>query len=157
MTAKTARIFKVENPLKAVVRRPGGKLVKQAVRDAGDRIESAREGSLAALAERADRLPPLAAAARGGDLDALASLYGLANAIYGVAATYNEAGLAKAAFSLCDIAHGFLNGEPPNWGAVDVHVDGIRLLATMGRKVGEAGEAAILGGLERVRARVLSE
>lgn len=153
--SSTARVFKVENALAAVVRLPGGKKVKQAVHDAGERIESARESCLAALVEKADSLPALAAAARAGDLESLTLLYGVTNAIYGVAATYGETALAKAAFSLCDVAHGFLNGEPANWGAVDVHVDGIRLLAAMGREVGEAGEAAILGGLERVRNRVL--
>lgn len=151
----TARVFKVDNALAAVVRLPGGKKVKQAVEDAGERIESARESCLAALVGKADALPALAAAARAGDPEALSALYGVTNAIYGVAATYGETALAKATFSLCDVAHGFLNGEPANWSAVDVHVDGIRLLAAMGRDIGEAGEAAILGGLDRVRTRVL--
>ena len=65
------------------------------------------------------------------------------------------AALAEAAFSLCDLTDWFRGGEPANWPAIDVHVDGIRLLATMGPGIGAAGAEAILDGLKRVRARVL--
>ena len=42
-----------------------------------------------------------------------------------------------------------------NWPAIDVHVDGVRLLAALGAGAGEAGAESILDGLRRVRKRVL--
>ena len=154
MTAP-ARIFKVENPLAKVVKLPGGKTVEQAVKAADVRVEAVRDSCIAALAEKAEQLAPLAAAARRGEAGALDGLYDLANAIYGIASTFELVPLAQAAFSLCDLADGFRGGDPANWPAIDVHVDGIRLLITMGPAIGAAGAESILDGLKRVRARVL--
>ena len=151
----SVRVFKVDNPLTAVVKRPGGKTVEQAVKAAEVRVEAVRDSCIAALAEKAEQLAPLAAAGRRGEPGALDALYDLANAIYGIASTFEMVPLAQAAFSLCDVADGFRGGEPANWPAIDVHVDGIRLLITMGPQIGAAGAESILDGLKRVRARVL--
>ena len=151
-----ARVFKIENPLAHVVKLPGGKTVEQAVKAAEQRVETVRESCIAALADKAEQLTGLAAAGRKGeDAQALDRIYDLGNAIYGIASTFELIALSQAAFSLCDLADGFRGGEPANWPAIDVHVDGIRLLATMGPGIGEAGAASILEGLQRVRARVL--
>jgi hypothetical protein len=150
------RVFKIDNPLAKVVTTPGGKTIEQAVRAAEGRIESVREACVAALAEKSEQLVALAAAGRSGDNpQALDRVYAAANAIYGIAGAFDLTPLAHAAFSLCDLAHGFRGGQPVNWPAVDVHVDGIRLLATMGPQIGAAGAESILDGLKRVRARVL--
>ena len=74
-----------------------------------------------------------------------------------MAASYGLVALSEAAFSLCDLADAFRGGEAPNWPAIDVHVDGIRLLAGLGDKVPAAGAEPILEGLRRVRARVLPQ
>ena len=149
-----ARIFKVENRLAKLARSPGGKSVEEAVTSAEQRIESVRERCVAALALKAEQLAALAAGDRGeGASETLDGLYNLSNAIFGVAGVYELDALAEAACSLCDLLHGFRNGEPVNWSAVDVHVDGIRLLAT-GRVHGSSeGAASVLAGLRRVRAR----
>jgi hypothetical protein len=152
-----ARVFKVENQLAKVVKLPGGKTVEQAVQAAEVRVEAVRETCIAALIEKADQLTALAAAGRRGEAAAaLNAIYDLGNAIYGIASTFELVTLSHAAFSLCDLADGFRGGEPVNWPAIDVHVDGIRLLVTMGSAIGQAGEESILDGLKRVRARVLS-
>jgi hypothetical protein len=152
-----SRIFKVENRLAKLARSPGGKTIDEAVASAEQRVESVREQCVAALAVKAEQLGVLAAGDRvGAAEEMLDGLYNLSNAIFGVAGVYELDALAEAACSLCDLLHGFRNGEPVNWSAVDVHVDGIRLLAS-GKIAGSSeGAAAVMAGLRRVRARFVS-
>jgi len=150
----SAKVFKVENRLAKLARSPGGKTVEEAVTSAEQRIESVRDRCVAALALKAEQLATLAAGERGeGAAETLDGLYNLSNAIFGVAGVYELDALAEAACSLCDLLHGFRGGEPVNWSAVDVHVDGIRLLATGRVAAASAGAASVLEGLRRVRAR----
>jgi hypothetical protein len=152
----SARVFAVENQLARVVDQPGGKTVDQHVKAAETRIESVRGVSLASLVEKADALAALAVAGRSAaDAKAFDGIYEVSNAIFGIAGTFGLKALAEAAFSLCDLADGFRGGEAANWPAIDVHVDGIRLLAMLGDKAEAAGAESILDGLRRVRARVL--
>ena len=146
----SARVFKVDNKLARLAREPGGKTIDDAVRGAEQRIESVRERCVTAVAMKAEQLAVLAGSDRTGDVaDLLEQLYNLSNAIFGVAGVYGMEALAEAACSLCDLLHGFRNGEKVNWSAVDVHVDGIRLLAAGHSE----GAATILAGLAKVRAR----
>jgi len=147
------RVFHVENRLAKAARQPGGKSISEALKAAEQKIESVRGRCEASLLTKADALQ----AAAAGDRDAgagatLDALYDISNAIFGVAGTFGYDALAEAACSLCDLVHGFRTGEAVNWSAVDVHVDGIRLLAT-GQK---AGAESVLEGLQRVRARFVS-
>ena len=152
----SARIFAVENQLARVVREPGGKTIEQHVKAAETRIESVRGVSLASLVEKAEALAALAAAGRKDpDPKTFGGIYDLSNAIFGIAGSFGLKALAEAAFSLCDLSDGFRSGEAANWPAIDVHVDGIRLLAMLGDKAEAAGADSILDGLRRVRARVL--
>lgn len=145
-----ARIFKIENRLAKIARQPGGKSIEEAVKTAEQRVESVRERCVAALAEKADLLTNIAAGDRTGDIEPmLKGLYNTSNAIFGVAGVYGLDALAEAACSLCDLLHRFQSGDPINWQAVDVHVDGIRLLAT-GRS---QGAESVMAGLRKVRAR----
>jgi hypothetical protein len=145
-----ARIFKVENRLAKIARSPGGKSVDEAVRGAEERIEAVRDKCVAALSTKADQLAALSAGDRdAGAAETMEGLYNTSNAIFGVACVYDLDALAEAACSLCDLLHGFRNGEPVNWSAVDVHVDGIRLLATGHTE----GAASVLAGLRKVRER----
>ena len=152
----TARIFKVENQLAKVVKNPGGKTVDEHVKAAEVRIEGVRGATLASLIEKAEAMAAIAAAGRKGtDPKTFDGIYEISNAIFGLAGTFGLKALAEAAFSLCDLADGFRSGETVNWPAIDVHVDGIRLLATLGDKAEAAGADSVLEGLRRVRARVL--
>lgn len=148
-----AQIFPVENRLAKLATLPGGRTFDEAVRAADRRVESVRERCLASLAEKASALTIAAQLARSSDTPAFDDLYRLSNAIYGVAGTFDRKGLAEAASSLCDLLQGFLDGEPPNWPAIDVHVDGVRLLTHKGEAVAEP----ILAGLRRVRARFIPQ
>lgn len=150
------RIFTVENELARVVKKPGGQTVDQALKAAESRIEAVRDVSVASLAEKTEQMIAAAAAARrSGNPEDFGPVYDLSNAIYGVASAFELTALSEAAFSLCDLADSFRSGGEANWPAVDVHIDGIRLLATLGDKAGAAGADSILEGLRRVRARVL--
>lgn len=149
-TSANARVFKVDNKLARLAREPGGKTIDDAVRGAQQRIDSVRDQCVAALAAKAEQLAALASGDRSGDPDALLErLYDVSNAIFGVAGVYGLEALAEAACSLCDLLYGFRNGEAVIWSAIDVHVDGIRLLAS-GRP---DGAEAVLAGLAKVRAR----
>jgi hypothetical protein len=141
-----------------VAKAPGGKTMADHVKAAEVRVEGVRTASLASLVEKAEAMAGLAANGRKADAAAaLNGVYDLSNAIYGIAGSFGLKALAEACFSLCDVADGFRSGEKPtNWPAIDVHVDGIRLLATLGDKAEAAGAESILDGLRRVRARVLT-
>ncbi|MBU1377631.1 MAG: hypothetical protein KKE02_10355 [Alphaproteobacteria bacterium] len=150
------RVFAVENKLAQITREPGGRTIENAVRAAETRIESTRGASVAALVEKAEQMTALAAQGRAaGDPAVFDGIYDMSNAIFGIAGAFGLKALADAAFSLCDLADWFRGGEAANWPAIDVHVNGIRLLATLGDKAGAAGAESILEGLRRVRARVL--
>lgn len=152
----TVRVFAVENKLAQLLREPGGRTAEQAVKAAEGRIEAQRDVTLAALIDKADQMAAMAAEGRGtSDPELFGRIYDLSNAIYGLAGAFGLKALADAAFSLCDLSDSYRSGDEANWPAVDVHVDGVRLLATLGEKAGTAGGEAILDGLRRVRARVL--
>lgn len=150
------RIFAVQNKLAEVVRTPGGQLVSDAVKTAEARVEAQRPVTLASLVEKAELLAAVAAEGRGSsDPAVFGRIYDIANAMFGLAGAFGLTPLAQASLSLCDLSDGFRCGDAPSWPAIDVHVDGIRLLATLGEKAGAAGAESILDGLRRVRARVL--
>ena len=146
----TARVFRIENRLAKIARGQGGKTVEEAVRSAETRVASVRDRCIAALAGKAEQLAVHAQSARGRTSGtSVDGLYDVSNAIFGVAGVYGLDALAEAACSLCDLVDRCRSGEDINWSAIDVHVDGIRLLAT-----GEtAGSESIMAGLRRVRAR----
>jgi len=149
----SSKIFKVENRLAKIARQPGGKSIAEALKAAETRIESVRERCEGALMVKADQMVAVAAGDRGADAkQTLDRLYDIANAMFGVAGAFGFDALAEAACSLCDLVHRFRSGEAVNWGAVDVHVDGIRLLAN-GHT---AGAESILAGLRQVRARFVT-
>jgi hypothetical protein len=145
-----SKVFNIENRLAKLARQPGGKSIAEALKAAETRIESVRDRCESSLMVKADQLVAVAAGDRdAGAIPTLDRLYEISNAIFGVAGAYGFDALAEAACSLCDLVYRFRGGEAVNWAAVDVHVDGIRLLAT-GRNV---GADTVLEGLRKVRAR----
>lgn len=151
-----ARTFAVENKLGKIAREPGGRRPEDAIRAAEGKVEGLRGSSTASLVEKAEQMGVLAAKGRAeNDAGAFNGIYDVSNAIYGLAGSFGLTALAEAAFSLCDLTDHFRTGAPASWPAIDVHVDGIRLLATLGDKAGAAGAESILDGLRRVRSRVL--
>jgi hypothetical protein len=148
-----AQIFPVENRLAKLATLPGGRTFDEAVRAADRKVESVRDRCIASLAQKALDLNAAAQQVRAGETPDFDDVYRISNAIYGVAGTFDRKGLSEAASSLCDLLQGFKDGEPVNWPAIDVHVDGIRLLTQKGEAVTEP----ILAGLRRVRARFVAQ
>ena len=151
----TARVFVVQNTLAQMAREPGGRNAEAAVKAADVLVEAQRGVSVASLVAKSEQLVALAAEARAGGPEALAPVYDLSNAIYGLAASFGLKALSEAAFSLCDLADHFRTHGETSWAAIDVHVDGVRLLANMKEKAAASGGDTILDGLRKVRARVI--
>ena len=145
------RVYTVKNRLAELARKPGGLTLEEAVRAAETRLDAIRDQCVASLAGRAADLSAEAGRQRGlGDTADFDDLYRMSNAIYGVAAPFELRGLAEVASGLCDLIDGFRRGEPVAWEAIDVHVDGVRLLAAGGEQHAEP----IFAGLRKVRERL---
>ncbi len=148
-----ARVFATENRLAKVARLPGGKSIDEAVRHAEAKVAGVRERCIAALSGKASELVVELAALKTAETPNFDRAYAVSNSVYGVAGAFALPGLAEAAASLCDLIEGVRGGDRINWAALDVHVDGIRLLIAEG----EGGAQPVLAGLRRVRARFVPE
>ena len=149
-----ARVFKIENRLAKVVSLPGGKTVAEALRGADARIESVRDDCLASLADKGARLQRLAELAKAGSPEeAIAGIYSVANDVFSIAGAFQMTELAEAAYGLCDLADDSRPAETINWPAIGVHIDGVRLLATVDGSQDPTTRAAIADGLRAVAAR----
>jgi hypothetical protein len=150
MTA--ARLFKIENRLGELFRRPGGKSVRDALGAAEHRVRE-KLGQLAetlpAATARLKELADLAAADPGVGLG---GVYEASNQIFALAGAVGFAALADAAYSLCDLVEGARESGRVNWNAVRIHADAIRLLGA--RAADEPADAAIAAGLKALGAHL---
>lgn len=148
---KSARLFKIENRLGAITRRPGGKRISEALQAAETRVRR-KHGELAAvLPEAALWLKARLGGAAADPGQTLEALYVESNQIFSLAGVLGLKALADAAYSLCDLVDGFRDTGEISWQAVHVHVDAIRLL--IASPDSDAAQAAILAGLRKVGAR----
>jgi DNA-binding response OmpR family regulator len=151
---KPARVFKVENTLAKVVRLPGGRTVAEALRSADTRIGRLKGACVAAMHKRIGRLSELADDGKAGKVGVLDEIHAASNEILGLAGAFGMNELGEAAYSLCDLAYAFRDGVPTNWTAVDVHINGLRLLCD---EVGDlADRHGVLIGLRKVRDRFVA-
>ena len=149
-----ARVFKVENKLAKVVRLPGGRTVAEAIGSADKRIAGVKDVCISAMQERVRRLAGLAESGRAGTARVLDEIYATANEILGLAGSFQMTELGQAASSLCDITDAFREGAPVSWPAIDVHVDGLRMLSVEACKPDD--RQRILIGLLKVRSRFIA-
>ena len=145
-----ARVFKVENRLAKLVGEPGGRTLIDALRSAEARVETVRERCLDSLGPKIERLQALAKSGREGCETDAAGVYAIANEIFALAGLFDQPMLAEAALSLCELMANGDEGAPPNWPAVDVHVDAIRLLRVAGDDPSLAG---VIDQLRKVSGR----
>lgn len=151
-----ANVFKVKNRLADAIRRPGGRTLAELVQGADRRVAAIREDCLKSLSGQIERMRDRAKAGRDGlDPRALDDLYAAANEVYAIAAVFELKHVSEAAYEFCDLADHFRESGEPIWPAIDVYVDGLRLLLT-GSPEAVAG-VVILNGLRRVRARFISD
>ena len=147
--------IRVKNRLAAAVRAPGGKTIAEAVAGAEARLEDIKDdclasldsilASMAELIENPNYLPRE---------HVLAALYELSNDVVGIAGVAGLGDMGRAAFSFCDLLDAFIDQGGWNAAAVEVHMNGLKLLRTMSDKIGEAGRAQILEGLFAVVKRI---
>jgi len=150
--------IRVKNTLAAAVRAPGGKTIAEAVAGAEARLEDIKDDCLASLDKI---LASLAELIENPNYlrreEVLAGLYDLSNDIVGIAGVAGLGDMGKAAFSFCDLLDVFIDQGGWNAAAVEVHMNGLKLLRTMSDKIGEAGRAQILEGLFAVVKRIKAD
>jgi hypothetical protein len=151
-----ANVFQIENRLAAAMKRPGGKPTAELLRGAERRVAAIRDECLASLGRQIERMRERAAAGREGrDPGALDDLYAAANEIFAIAAAFDLKYVGEAAYEFCDLADHFRERGETVWPAIDVYVDGLKLL--FAGPADPLAATSILVGLRMVRARFLNE
>jgi hypothetical protein len=145
-----ARLFKVENRLASVVSLPGGRTIAEAIQRADKRVQKLHHELRAGVPAAAAHLGELLDTRQADPQLALDRLYQSANELFAIAAAIGFEGLAGAAYGLCDLVDAFRESGRPNWQAVAVYVDAIRLLSL--QTDGGAADAAMLKGLRKLAA-----
>lgn len=123
------KVIPYVNRLAKVVAIPGGKRIGEAVADANANILTIKEPCLEALDANIARIRDLAATP-APDTAALEEIYECSNEAVGLAGLFGLADLGRAAYSLCELIDSRPSGEGVGRQALDVHIDGLRLLRT---------------------------
>ena len=147
----TVRKFRPPNRLANMIRDRGGLLAKDAIVAAEAGVESLREASMAALDEglaEIERRFGKAAPERDGE--SFEALYLLASRVIDVSAFVMDAGIDKAAMSLCGLADSCAEAKTWRWDAVDVHLNALKLLRAVGAELPAEQRDAMLQGLYQV-------
>jgi hypothetical protein len=147
----TVRKFRPPNRLAAMIKDTGGILAKDAVAAAEAGVESLREASMAALDEalaEIERRFGKSAENRAGE--SFEALYHLASKVIDVSIFVADAGIDKAATSLCGLADSCAEARAWRWDAVDVHLNALKLLRAVGARLPAEQRDAMLQGLYQV-------
>ena len=143
-----------ENRLAKMVWTPGGKQITQALEDAQANIEEGRTESLDVLRVKLAEIQTLGRQAEQQPKAAVVqALYGLSSEVLDLAGVYGMAELGEAAFSLCELLDNLLTRKMWNWPAVQVHLNGLLLLADPANAPPEARKH-VVDGLRQVCQRV---
>lgn len=144
------------NRLAALIHKPGGLKMSQAVAAAERNLEGVRDEALARLDEIIASLDADAAGRTTYDADAADRMYGLANEIVGVAGVFGYGPMGDAAYSLCELLDQLRTRETWSVEGVAVHLQTLKLLRSSGGPTADPATcAAILAGLRQVSARVV--
>jgi hypothetical protein len=147
--------IRVPNRLAAVVRKPGGKTIAEAVAAAEANLETIRDDCVAAVDAILAAMTELSAVLKAVPTpENQSKLYDLADEMIGVAAIANLPAVGTAAFSVCELVDAFAERQAWNWDAVAVHLNGLKLLRAMGDQIDEAAREQVLDGLRAVVRRV---
>jgi len=147
--------IRVPNRLAAVVRKPGGKTIAEAVAGAEANLVAIRDDCVAAVDAILAAMVELSAVLKAMPTPQhLSKLYELADEMIGVAAIAHLPAVGTAAFSVCELVDAFTETGAWNWEAVAVHLNGLKLLRAMGDQIDEAAREQVLDGLRAVVRRV---
>jgi hypothetical protein len=135
---------------------PGGKAITQALEDAQSNLEEGRAESLDVLRAKLEEIQTLGRRAEEQPKLALVqSLYDLSSEVLDLAGVYGMEELGQAAFSLCELLDNLAARKMWNWPAVQVHLNGLLLLADPANAPPEA-RSHVVEGLRQVCKRVSS-
>ncbi len=147
----TVRKFKPPNRLAKMIKERGGLLAQDAIAAAEAGVESLREASLAALDETLAEIETrFGKGAENREAESFESLYVLASRIIDVSAFVAGTGLDRAAMSLCGLADNCAEAGAWRWDAVDVHLNALKLLRSVGASLPAAQRDSMLQGLYKV-------
>lgn len=139
------------NPLAALIDKPGGLRVSEAVAAAEANLESVRDAALERLDAILAEMDACAAAVPGYAAATVDALYRLSNEIVGVAGVFGYPHMGEAAYSLCDLLDASRASETWRASAVGVHLRTLRLLRQQGGPAADPLACqAILEGLRQV-------
>jgi hypothetical protein len=143
--------FKVETRLSTHAFRPGGITVGDALKRADTALEAMRGPCLdsidAALAEIDARFGPTAA---GRADEPYWDLYRLASNIVDASIFFKDADLDKAGRAMCQLVRLCKALDAWDWVAVDLHIDALRMLRTVGPSLSAKERMAVIKGLHQV-------
>lgn len=147
----TVRKFRPPNRLGAMIKSKGGLLAKDALAAAEAGVESLREATMASLdAQLAEVDRRFGKDAPDRAAEPFEALYLLASRVIDVSMFVTDAGIDKAAMSLCGLADSCSEQGAWRWDAVDVHLNALKLLRAMGDQLPAEQREAMLQGLYRV-------
>lgn len=147
----TVRKFRPPNRLANMIKERGGILAKDAIVAAEAGVESLREASLAALDENIAEIERrFGKGVEGREGESFEALYLLSSRIIDVGQFVADVGVDKAAMSLCTLADSLAETGVWRWDAVDVHLNALRLLRTVGNELPAAQREAMVEGLYQV-------
>jgi hypothetical protein len=143
-----------DNRLSKLIWAPGGKTVAQALEDAQSNLEEGRAGCLDALRLKLAEIQALGRRAeQAPKLAIVEELYALSGEVLDMAGVYGMPELGQAAYSLCELLDNLAARKMWNWPAVQVHLNGLLLLADPANAPPEA-RAHVVDGLRQVCLRV---
>jgi len=147
----TVRKFRPPNRLASLIKDKGGILAKDAVAAAEAGVEGLREASMAALDAALGEIESrFGKGAEGRASESYEALYLLASRVIDVSLFVADAGIDKAAMSLCGLADSCATAGAWRWDAVDVHLNALKLLRAMGAQLPVEQRDAMLQGLYQV-------
>jgi hypothetical protein len=145
-----------DNRLAKMAWAPGGKAITQALEDAETNVEQGRGEFLSVLRGKLEEIQKLGRQAEQQPKSAVVQqLYALSGEVLDLAGVYGMVELGQAAFSLCELLDNLLARKMWNWPAVQVHLNGLLLLADPANAPPEARQH-VVEGLRQVCLRVSS-
>lgn len=151
------RKFRPPNRLSKLISSRGGLMAKDAIKAAEDGVESLRESCMAeldaVLAEIELRFSP----GTGREAESFETLYALTLRIIDVGAFVADAGVDQGAISLATLTDSCAEAGVWRWDAIDVHLNALRLLRSVGASLPPADRQAMLEGLYKVSHRKIDD
>jgi hypothetical protein len=147
-----ARLIKVKSSLSRQLDRPGGRSLAEAERLAEAALQTHRTQITAELGELIGKLEVLCA---DRSEEGQTRVYALAGSLVDLAGFFDTGAFFEAAYGLCDLADRSRAAGRWRWGAVEVHVNALRLLHGRGLDGRSEDSDEIIAGLRQVTATVL--